>query len=313
MSCSRVLVAACVVATLAADVPVFAQGKKDDAHGGSSNNRGNGNNRGGGNGNGGPGNAATPASQGTPNQSVLIPTATVAGPAVTPFAWIDNARVMTAGTVWLGVSMMRWQGSGLSEASFPVIDGAVGLSSRLQLGVSVPRVIGSDLVGTPSGLGTSFLHTKIVLLQDADGLNVATSPTLEILSVAAANSATTNQSRTHWGLPVSVDVDRGRMRLYSSAGYFSPGVWFGGAGLGTLVKNRVGVSVSFSRSWSTTTDPTIASPQRNELSAGASMDLTPHIGVFASLGRTIATSAQNGAGTTMSIGMSLTASRPVAK
>ncbi len=76
MSYLRVFVIVCVVAMLAADVPAFAQGKKDEAHGGNSNGRGNGNGTAGANGNsGGQGKGATTGGQGTPSQSVLIPTA----------------------------------------------------------------------------------------------------------------------------------------------------------------------------------------------------------------------------------------------
>jgi hypothetical protein len=91
-------------------------------------------------------------------------------------------------------------------------------------------------------------------------------------------------------------------------GYFSPGIWYAGAGVGRQVADRVGVSVSFSRAWTASSaDPTIASPHRNDISGGASVDLTPHVGVFGSIGRTIGTSDEYGAGATISVGLSLTA------
>jgi hypothetical protein len=113
-------------------------------------------------------------------------------------------------------------------------------------------------------------------------------------------------------LPVSVEIDREVIRIYGSSGYFSPGVWYAGAGIGRSLTKRLGVSMSFSRAWTdqgTLTPGTaaIAGPRRNDLSGGASYDLTPNLAVFGSLGRTLATAAGNGAGTTVSFGLSLTA------
>jgi hypothetical protein len=56
------------------------------------------------------------------------------------------------------------------------------------------------------GIGTTFFSTKIgVLNNEAHGLKLAVAPTLEILSKA---SGPVGQSRTQWGLPVSVELDR---------------------------------------------------------------------------------------------------------
>ena len=57
------------------------------------------------------------------------------------------------------------------------------------------------------------------------------------------------QNRVQFGLPFSVEFDRGVARVYGSSGYFSPGVWYAGAGAGTQIGSRVGLAVSFSRSW----------------------------------------------------------------
>jgi hypothetical protein len=163
------------------------------------------------------------------------------------------------------------------------------------------------------GIGTTFLSAKIGIVNNqARGLKLAVSPTLEVLNKV---SAPAGQSRTQWGLPVSVEIDREATRIYGSSGYFSPGVWYAGAGIGRSLGNRLGVSASFSRAWtsqSTATGiPTIAGPRRNDLSGGASFDVTPNLTVFGSLGQTIATAAQNGAGTTISFGLSLSAGRVI--
>jgi hypothetical protein len=207
--------------------------------------------------------------------------------------------------------MVRWQGDGLSEVSAPVIDAAVAVSPRAQLAISMPRVLGSgDPTGPQGGWGTTFANVKIGLIRAAQrGFNVATAPTIEVLSEAAVAGAPTDRSRVQWGLPVSADVERGAARIYGSTGYFSPGVWFAGAGIATPLRNRVGVSLSFSRSWSSSasTDPALDTPKRNDLSAGGSFEVTPSIALFGSFGQTIATSPQYGGGRTFSVGLALTA------
>jgi hypothetical protein len=297
-------IAAGALVALAISVPLHAQGKSQQSHGN-------------GNGNGNNGGAKTASSQ-TPSQSTLPPPASLSGPTATaPFAWIDTATLMQPGTVWLALSFARWQGAGTSEVNLPVVDASVGLTPRVQLGVSVPRVSGSsDPSGTAGGLGTTFVNAKISVLQSEDyGMRVAIAPTVEILSRASVLAAPDGQGRAQWGLPVSVDFDRGAGRFYASTGYFSPGIWFGGAGLGALVHERVGVSLSFSRAWSSTAsiDPAIVPPSRNDVSGGVSFDITPRIGVFGSIGRTIGTTEENGAGTTLSLGLSLTAARTSAE
>lgn len=218
----------------------------------------------------------------------------------TPFAWLDDASVMAPGSVWLGASMVRWQGSGLSETIVPVIDVAMGLTPKVQVGASVPRVAG--------GLGTTFFSAKIAVLDDeARALKVAVGPTLEIL----AGATTAGQGRAQWGLPVSVQFDRGSSRIYGSSGYFSPGIWYAGAGIGRPVGDRLGISMSFSHAWATAPASPgvrgVAAPRRNEISGGASYDLKPNVAVFGSIGRSLGLAAEDGAGTTLGFGFSLSA------
>ena len=190
----------------------------------------------------------------------------------------------------------------------PVVDVAIGLTPRLQIGASVPRVVGSsDPAGAAGGLGTTYFNAKI-LVRDVEslGFKMAVAPTLEVLS-ASALAAAPHQRRMQWGLPASVEIDRGSARVYASTGYFSRGVWFAGAGGGWQATPRLAASVSFSRAWSTTlsADPTVPSPNRNEVSGGAFYSLKSTLGVFGSVGHTVATDDADGAGTTVSVGMSL--------
>ena len=303
-----------VVLSFAVGTSLFAQGKSTDPHG---NGKGSGTNApassGTGNtgktsnagGNGGGRGAVSPPSE----VALAAPTSiSTSASATTPFAWIDNANLMTPGTVWVGISTVRWQNAGVDEISFPVIDAAIGMTPRVQIGASVPRLVASDALSRPSGLGTTFLNAKIGILTDSERpIKAAVTPTVEILGDLAMQFAPAGQGRVQWGLPVSLELDRGIARVYGSAGYFSPDIWYTGAGTGAQFGSRLGLSVSFSRSWtrSTLADPSLPPPYRHELSTGVSLDVTRHLGVFGSVGRTFKTDAQFGAGTTVSVGMSL--------
>lgn len=279
---------AALVLTVALGSPAAAQGKSQQSHG-----------KGG---------------QGKPSQSVLPGPSggggASPGTAAAPFAWLDNAALLPAGLVWVGFSVTRWQGGGLSEVNVPVVDAAVGLTPRLQFGASVPRIAASADAAEPgASLGTAFFNVKIAAYQnDARGVGLAVAPTIEVLSQAAAVTTTDGQSRTQFGLPVSLDIRRGLARFYGSTGYFSPGVWFAGAGVTGMVSQRVGMALSFSRAWSSASavDPTAAA-SRNDVSGSVSFDIASHVGLFGSIGRTIGTAVEQGAGTTLSVGVSLTA------
>src|SRR5207248_3049481 len=113
---------------------------------------------------------------------------------------------------------------GASEMVVPVFDASIGLTPRVQIGASIPRVAG--------GLGTTFVNAKVgIVNSDARGVKLAVGPTVEILNEAAMLSAPAGQSRIQWGLPVSVEIDRQAARFYGSSGFFSPGVRYAGAGL----------------------------------------------------------------------------------
>ena len=256
------------------------------------------------------GNSKKNKGKGSPPSRNTLPSPTAIGRSTgaTPFAWLDDASLMTPGGVWLGVSLVRWAGTDSSEIDVPVVDVAIGLTPRLQIGASVPRVVGSsDPAGAAGGLGTTYFNAKI-LVRDVEsiGLKLAVAPTLEVLN-ASALAAAPHERRMQWGLPASVEIDRGSARVYASTGYFSRGVLFAGAGGGWQATPRLAASVSFSRAWSTTlsADPTVPSPNRNEVSGGAFYSLRSTLGVFGSVGHTIATDDADGAGTTVSVGISL--------
>jgi hypothetical protein len=237
---------------------------------------------------------------------VSMPATAVAGP--TPFAWVDDASLLEAGSVSIALSVVRWQGSGVSEVDVPVIDAAIGLAPRVHLTMTVPRVVGSeDPLGPVGGMGTSYFSAKIAAFNDAKrGLKLSVAPTLEVLGSGVLQSMTEGERRAHFGLPVSVELDRGRVRLYAGGGYFSRGVWFTGAGAGVRVNDKVFVSGGFSRSWRGTDVPDVplSDRDRKEITGSGSYAVTPQISVYGALGRTLATLDENGAGTSLVGGVS---------
>ena len=237
---------------------------------------------------------------------VSMPATAVAGP--TPFAWVDDASLLEAGSVSIALSVARWQGGGISEVDVPVIDAAIGLAPRVHLTMTVPRVVGSeDPLGPVGGMGTSYFSAKIAAFNDAKrGLKVSVAPTLEVLGSGVLQSMTEGERRAHFGLPVSVELDRGRARLYAGGGYFTRGVWFTGAGAGTRLNDKVFVSGGFSRSWrrSDIADTPLSDRDRKEITGSGSYALMPQISVYGAIARTIATLDENGAGTSLVGGVS---------
>jgi hypothetical protein len=310
---ARILLLLWTTALLLTGGSAFAQGKSQDDHGNA--NRGGQNQPAGNSGASGKGSNGKSAGVSSPSQVAFAAPAGVATAtsAVAPFAWVDNATLIAPGSVWIGMSMARWQNAGRSEVSVPVVDAAIGMTPRLQIGASVPRTLAGDEISTQrGGLGTMFLHAKVALVDDSRrSLKFAVAPTMEILGRAAMQFAPIDQSRVQWGLPVSVELDRGVSRLYGSTGYFSPGMWYTGAGAGTQVGSRVGLAVSFSRAWSRSglTEPVAAAATRHDISGSMSLDVTPNVAVFGSAGHTLKTAEQYGAGTTYSMGVALTARR----
>jgi hypothetical protein len=134
-------------------------------------------------------------------------------------------------------------------------------------------------------------------------VKVAVSPIIEILGAGAVEALPPGESRYQVGIPVSLEVAQGSARMFAATGIFSRGAWFAGGGAGFQASPRVGVSMSFTRSWAPT-DISGINRDRRELSGGVSYFAKPQIGIYGSVGHTIATTDENGAGMTISGGVS---------
>jgi hypothetical protein len=246
--------------------------------------------------------------KGAPPSSSALPVAAAPPPGIgaTPIPWIDDANLMPSGAMSIDLSMSRWQGDGIGETTLPVVNFAVGLTDRFQFAVSVPRVVADEASGVAGGIGTTFVSGKYQAYVNDRGVKIAVAPTLELLGTNVLTSLGPDEKRAQFGLPVSLELDSGGRRAYFSSGWFSRGVWFAGAGLGLQVRPRVGVSASFSRSWTSAPagSALLESRDKAEFSGGVGFALAPHVSVFASAAHTIATTPENGAGATVSAGMS---------
>ena len=220
-----------------------------------------------------------------------------------PLSWVDDASLLAPGTMSLSVSAMRWSGADLSEVDFPIVDASVGITKRVQLSASIPRIVGSaDAAGPVGGVGTSYISGKIALLTGQSDVKLAVSPILEILGKGAAQALAPGESRLQLGLPISLEVAQGPARMFAATGFFSRGAWFAGGGAGVQATPRVGLSMSFTRSWAKT-DRAGVTRDRREVSGGVSYFATPQVGLYGSVGHTIATTDDNGAGMSVSGGV----------
>ncbi len=269
-------VTASLIVALAVALPAAAQGKSGSAPGKNKNKKS------------------------TPPSSSSLP-----GPitSASPLSWIDDASLLAPGSVALTVSVMRWSGADLSEVDVPIIDAAFGLTKRVQLSASVPHVVGSaDGTGAVGGLGTSYFSGKIALLDNSD-VKVAVSPLLEVLGAGAVQSLPAGESRYQIGLPVSIEATRGAVRMFAATGVFTRGAWFGGGGAGFQLTPHLSASTSFSRSWAKT-DVEGVHRDRTEVAGGVSYFVKPQVAVYGSVGHTIATTDDNGAGMSVATGVS---------
>jgi hypothetical protein len=199
---------------------------------------------------------------------------------------------------------MHWSGADLSQVDIPIVDMAVGLAPRVQLGASIPHIVGStDGTGPVGGIGTAYISGKFaVLTGTSSGVKLAVVPMIEILGEGALAALTPGDSRTQFGLPVNLEIARGHGRVFASTGFFTGGVWFAGGGASVQVSRRMALALSFSRAW-VNDNLTGLSHDRGEISGSASYLVRRQMAVFGSAGQTIATSDADGAGTTVSGGV----------
>ncbi len=236
-----------------------------------------------------------------------------AGPAGTGIrnfgSWLDDASMMKPGEGTLTLSVSWFRSPLFREFDMPVVDGGIGLARRVQFGFSVPYYHVNEPGGAVTrGIGDLFLNAKVQLVEPVAGkrtFGLAVSPVLEMLSGEPGPGG-----RYHWGLPVSMEVQRGRVRGFGSVGYFSRGSVFASGAVQVPVSDRVALTGSVTRSHSLQDDELSATlgltQTRTDVSASAGFALSPAASLFGAVGRTISRQDANAATVVISAGAAFT-------
>ncbi len=205
--------------------------------------------------------------------------------------WLDDASMLSPGTGWTSVSFGYWRTPLFREVNVPMVDGGVGLARRVQVGFSVPVYHVNEPGGPVSrGVGDLYLNAKIQLRDPSAsprGVGFAIVPVLEVLRFQPYP----DEGRVQWALPGTIEVQRQGWRAFGSAGYFSRGALFAGAGLETAVSDKLWLVGTITQSHSTRSDELSSAlglvQTRTDVSGGATVAVTPNVAVFGSVGRTI--------------------------
>ncbi len=241
----------------------------------------------------------------------MAQTSTAAAASVTFGAWLDDASTLMRGMTNASVSVGRWSGLNGGETDGPVFDISTGVTSRLQLGASLPFYHARYTDGfTASGLGDTYLTAKYkVVNPDDKGWGVSVTPLLEILSNAELADPTLGLKRVNWAIPVSVQVGADKTQAFATAGYFSRGATFVGLGVSQALNDTVTFTGSMTVSHSTrdlsVTDLATLRRTRVDASGGVSVSFSKRVGFWGSIGRTVSTLDASGASFTGSASISV--------
>jgi hypothetical protein len=266
------------IAICLAAVPAFAQGRSQTAPGQTKDKSGN-------------GSSSTSSSTSSSVSSRAVETgiaspitattetsapAAAANAAVYYGSWLDDASVVEAGQVWVGLATGYWRGSGSRQIDAPVASVAVGINSRTHAGGSLSFFHFSDVDGlSENGLGSISLYGKFLLIDPAvaaKGIGLAITPLVEF--------SPSGVEKVGWALPVNIESRKGSLRIYGSAGYFSRGSIFGTVGADHPVSDRVSVTASFGQSYAR------SGTHQTTIGVGVFATVTSTTGIFAGLGQT---------------------------
>lgn len=221
--------------------------------------------------------------------------------------WLDDASVIDPGSSWLALAWDDWRSPSGSQRFFPVANLSVGVTNRVQIQATVPYLYGgaSSLYSTSAGFGDVYAGAKIVLTDPSASFGVAVMPTAEILS---SQYVTDGTSRVKWVLPVGAELRRGPVRVYGTAGYFTRGAVFAGAGVDGQLNDRLALVATLTETSPTGTqllpDGTPARSQV-DVGGGAYVSVSDRVTLFGSVGRTISQLQADSTSSLVSIGMAI--------
>lgn len=223
-------------------------------------------------------------------------------------AWLDDASLLPAGMSSVSVSFGWFRSPVFREFDVPVVDGAVGMTRRVQFGFSVPYYHANEPGGPVArGIGDLYLNAKVQLRDPAahsNGIGFAVTPVLEVLSTDPGPEG----SQLNWALPASIEVQRQRVRAFASAGYFSRGSLFASGAVELALSDRLWATGAITRSHSTKPDELSnwlgLSPSRTDVNGGVTYLVASGIAAFGNVGRTISRQDANSASLVVSGGVS---------
>jgi hypothetical protein len=229
-------------------------------------------------------------------------------------AWLDDASLLEPGSALTAISLGVVRSAGGRQTDFPIVDASIGLTPRVQIGLTLPyyRLTFTD-GSRAAGLGDVYLASKIGVVDPAktsSGFGLAVSPLLEVLADADPLAG----RRFHVGLPVSVEWRQPKYRLYGSSGWFSRGAFFTSGAVEIPLTERVVATGVLSHTRSLKDDPDAdaigMSKARTDLMGGAAFFATPSVAIYGSLGRTISAQDANAASFMLGAGVSMTFAGP---
>jgi hypothetical protein len=223
-------------------------------------------------------------------------------------SWLDDASIMTPGSGSLTMSVAWFRSSAYHEFDAPIGDGAIGLTSKVQFGFSVPYYHVSA-PGGPAirGIGDLYLTSKVQLREpnvQHGGFGVAVVPIVTVLS----GEADIERRRVSWAAPIALELQRDRWRVFGTAGYFSQGSVFASGAVEVTASPRLTISGTLTQSHSTIDDPPgmtlVLSRTRTDVGGGAAWMIRPGAACFGAIGRTISQQDANAASLVLSGGVS---------
>jgi hypothetical protein len=228
-------------------------------------------------------------------------------------SWLDDASLLQPAEGWLAVSVGHSRSSFGNQTDFPVVDAAVGLTSRAQFGATVPyyRLHFPDGYEY-GGLGDIYLTGKVQLIDPeltVSGIGVAAGPVIEVLSDPDPRTG----SRWFWGAPVSVEFRSTSYRVYGSTGYFSRGAFFTSGAVEVPLSPRVVGTAALihmrSLNGDAEADAIGAAKTRVDIAGALAYLLTDSVAAFGSLGRSLTAPGDTGTSFAVNGGISIRLTR----
>jgi hypothetical protein len=227
-----------------------------------------------------------------------VPTS-ASGIAIRQFgAWLDDASLLTPGDASTSITLGHYRSLAGTQTDFPVVDASLGITRRMQFGVTVPYYHARFNDGTSiGGFGDVFLSGKVLLVEPGPDrvIGMSVSPVVEF-----TRDPLPGQSSFGWGAPLNIEARFSAFRVFGSTGYFSRGALFAAGALEVPVGERLVANGALTLMRATNESPAAdaigLSRGRSDITASAAYFLSPSIALFAGTGRTIGNA--DGTGTT---------------